>query len=149
MDSSLAGLITQKSVFPAAETMDRLERSIHEKGIAVFCRIDHSGGAAAAGLPLRFTQLLIFGNPKAGTPLMQSRQTIGIDLPLKFLVWQDERADVWVSYDDPAYLAERHQLTDRPDAVATLKAALDGLVRSVVKTPGGRSVGASSRSGPH
>jgi uncharacterized protein (DUF302 family) len=127
------GLITKKSAFSPTETMERLERAIREKGITIFARIDHSGGAAAAGLPLRFTQLLIFGNPKAGTPLMQSRQTIGIDLPLKFLVWQDERGDVWVSYEDPSYLAARHQVTDRADTVAGLSAVLEGLAKSVIQ----------------
>jgi len=125
--------MTNKSVFSPAETVERLEKAIREKGITIFARIDHSGGAAAAGLPLRFTQLLIFGNPKAGTPLMQSRQTIGIDLPLKFLVWQDERGDVWVTYQDPSYLAALHQVTDRADIVAALSAALEGLAKSVIR----------------
>ena len=130
------GRITKKSAFSPTETMERLEKAIREKGIAVFARIDHSGGAAAAGLPLRFTQLLIFGNPKAGTPLMQSRQTIGIDLPLKFLVWQDERGDVWLTYQDPSHLAAQHQVTDRADTVAALSAVLESLAKSVIK-PGG------------
>ena len=130
------GRITKKSAFSPTETMERLEKAIREKGITIFARIDHSGGAAAAGLPLRFTQLLIFGNPKGGTPLMESRQTIGIDLPLKFLVWQDERGDVWVTYQDPSYLAALHQVTDQADTVATLSAVLDGLAKSVIR-PGG------------
>ncbi len=130
------GRITNRSAFSPTETVERLEKAIREKGIIIFARIDHSGGAAAAGLPLRFTQLLIFGNPKAGTPLMQSRQTIGIDLPLKFLVWQDERGDVWVTYQDPSYLAALHQVTDQADTVATLSAVLDGLAKSVIR-PGG------------
>jgi len=130
------GRITSRSAFSPTETMGHLEKAIREKGIIIFARIDHSGGAAAAGLPLRFTQLLIFGNPKAGTPLMESRQTIGIDLPLKFLVWQDERGDVWVTYQDPSYLAALHQVTDRADTVAALSAVLDGLAKSVIR-PGG------------
>lgn len=127
------GLVTTKSSLSPVETMERLEKAIGEKGIRVFARIDHSGGAAAVGMPLRFTQLLIFGTPKAGTPLMQSRQTIGIDLPLKFLVWQDERGDVWVSYQDPGHVAEAHGVLDRADTVAALSAALDGLVKSVLR----------------
>jgi uncharacterized protein (DUF302 family) len=111
------GLITKKSALPPGETMDRLEAAVRGKGLTVFARVDHSGAAASIGMPLRFTQLLIFGNPKGGTPLMQSRQTIGIDLPLKLLVWQDEPGDVWVSYDDPAYLAARHAVTDRADTL--------------------------------
>jgi nucleotide-binding universal stress UspA family protein/uncharacterized protein (DUF302 family) len=129
------GLITTKSALSPDETMERLEAAIRGQGITVFARIDHSGGAAGVGMPLRFTQLLIFGNPKGGTPLMQSRQTIGIDLPLKFLVWQDERGDVWVGYDDPAYLAARHGITDRPDDVSVLATALEGMANSVA-TPG-------------
>ena len=127
------GLITKRSTFSPTETMERLEKAIREKGITIFARIDHSGGAAAAALPLRFTQLLIFGNPKAGTPLMQTRQTIGIDLPLKFLVWQDERGEVRVTYQDPGYLAGLHRVTDRADTVAALSAVLESLAKSVIK----------------
>ena len=127
------GLVTKMSAYPPAETIEGLERAIREKGITLFERVDHSGGAASAGMPLRFTQLLIFGNPKAGTPLMQSRQTIGIDLPLRFLVWQDERGDVWVSYRDPGHLAALHGVEDRPDIVAALSAALADLAESVTR----------------
>lgn len=126
-----AALITKKSRFSPEETIARLEAAIREKGIAIFAKVDHSGGAAGVGMPLRFTQLLIFGNPKAGTPLMQSNQTIGIDLPLKFLVWQDKSGDVWVSYDDPAYLAARHEIADRKETVNALSATLAGLVTAV------------------
>ena len=137
MQQTPDGLITKKSVLSPVETMERLEAAIREKGMSVFARVDHSGGAAGIGMPLRFTQLLIFGNPKGGTPLMQSRQTIGIDLPLRLLVWQDARGEVWVSYDDPSYLAARHAVTDRKDAVVALSAALEGLVSSIA-TPGGQ-----------
>ncbi|HTD51422.1 MAG TPA: DUF302 domain-containing protein [Thermoanaerobaculia bacterium] len=130
------GLVTKKSVLSPGGTMERLDAAIRGKGMTIFARIDHSGGAASVGMPLRFTQLLIFGSPKGGTPLMQSRQTIGIDLPLKLLVWQDERGDVWVSYNDPAYLAARHAVTDRKDAVLALSTVLESLASSVA-TPGG------------
>jgi uncharacterized protein (DUF302 family) len=76
--------------------------------MGVMARIDHAGAAAQAGLPLRPTEVIVFGNPKAGTPLMQSEQTLGIDLPLKILVWQDEAGKTWLGYNDPAWLAERH-----------------------------------------
>ena len=132
MQQEPSGLITKKSALSPDETMERLGAAIRGKGIAVFALVDHSGGAAGIGMPLRFTQLLIFGNPKGGTPLMQSRQTIGIDLPLKFLVWQDAQGDVWVSYNDPAYLAARHGITDRKDAVIALSTALEELASSVV-----------------
>jgi len=126
-----AGLITRKSALSAEETVERLEREVREKGLTVFAKIDHSGGAREAGLSLRFTQLLLFGNPKGGTPLMQSRQTIGIDLPLRMLVWQDERDDVFVSCDDPAWLAARHGVSDRAEVVAALSKALDALIAIV------------------
>ena len=125
------GLITAKSALSREATMERLEAEIRAKGLTVFAHIDHSGGAAGVGLQLRFTHLLIFGNPRGGTSLMQSRQTIGIDLPLKLLVWQDERGDVWVSHDDPVHLAARHAVTDREDAVAALSRVLEGLASSV------------------
>jgi uncharacterized protein (DUF302 family) len=95
------GLTTIPSGFGPQDTMNRLETAVKAKGMTVFARIDHAAGAAAAGLPLRPTELLIFGNAKGGTPLMQSVQTIGIDLPLKALVWQDASGKTWLSYNDP------------------------------------------------
>ena len=102
------GLTTVASGFGPKETMDRLEAEIKARGITVFARIDHAAGAAQAGLSLRPTELLVFGNAKAGTPLMQSEQTMGIDLPLKALVWQDASGKVWLSYNYPGSLAKRH-----------------------------------------
>ena len=93
----MEGLTTILSNFGPKETMDRLEAEIRAQGITVFARIDHAAGAAEAGLTLRSTEVLIFGNPRAGTPLMQSIQTIGIDLPLKALVWQDVSGKTWLS----------------------------------------------------
>src|SRR6516225_1827663 len=103
--------------------MDRLEAEIKAKGITVFARIDHAAGAAQAGLSLRPTEVLIFGNAKAGTPLMQSNQTIGIDLPLKALVWQDADGKVWLSYNAPSWLAQRHGLAAGLGALARGAAA--------------------------
>jgi uncharacterized protein (DUF302 family) len=88
--------------------MDRLADAVRKRGMTVLARIDHSAGAEAAGLPLRPTELLVFGSARAGTPLMQSTQTIGIDLPLKALVWQDADGTTWLSYNDPNWLASRH-----------------------------------------
>jgi uncharacterized protein (DUF302 family) len=102
------GLITLRSSFGSKETMNRLEAEVRAKGMTVFAHIDHAAGAAAVGLPLRPTDLLIFGAAKGGTPLMQSAQTIRIDLPLKALVWQDEAGTTFVSYNDPVYLTHRH-----------------------------------------
>ena len=105
------GLVTLKSAHGAKDTMDRLESAVKQKGLNVFARIDRAAGAAKLGKKLRATELLIFGNPQGGTPFMECAQTVGIDLPLKALVWQDESGQVWLGYNDPAYLAARHDLT--------------------------------------
>jgi uncharacterized protein (DUF302 family) len=123
--------VTASSALAPAETVERLESGIRARGLTVFAKIDHSGGAREAGLDLRFTQLLIFGSPMGGTPLMQSRQTIGIDLPLKLLVWADEGGDTRVSYADPASLAARHGIADRADTVAALSRLLAALAETV------------------
>ena len=102
------GLITIQSRYTPKETMQRLETAVKSKGMTVFAHIDHAAAAAAVGMALRPTDLLIFGSPKGGTPLMQSTQTIGIDLPLKALVWEDGEGQVWLSYNDPTWIAERH-----------------------------------------
>ena len=102
------GLITIPSNFGAKITIDRLETALKSGGATIFARIDHAAGAADAKLDLRPTELLIFGNPKGGTPLMQSQQTIGIDLPLKALAWDDAAGKTWLSYNDPVWLASRH-----------------------------------------
>ena len=106
------GLITIRSGYGPQETVSRFEAEIRARGMTVFAHIDHAAGAGAAGLSLRPTDLLIFGNAKAGTPLMQQVQTIGIDLPLKALVWQDASGTTWVSYNDPAWAAHRHGLDE-------------------------------------
>src|SRR5579862_9816272 len=102
------GLVVIQSRHGPAETADRLAAAIAEHGMTVMARIDHAGAAAKVGMQLRATELLIFGNPRGGTPLMQAAQTIGIDLPLKALVWQDEEGRTWVGYNDPRWLAARH-----------------------------------------
>ena len=102
------GLTTVPSHFAPKETMDRVETEIGEKGMNVFARIDHAAGAAEVGLTLRPTELIIFGNARGGTPFMQSVQTVGIDLPLKALVWQDAGGKTWISYDEPSWIAQRH-----------------------------------------
>ncbi len=104
-------LTTIPSSYGPQDTMNRLEAAVRAKGMTVFARIDHAAGATGAGLSLRPTEVLIFGNAKAGTPLMQSVQTIGLDLPLKALVWQDASGKTWLSYNDPAWLAQRHGLS--------------------------------------
>ena len=119
------GLTTIASNYGPKETMDRLEAEIKAKGITVFARIDHAAGAAQAGLSLRPTEVLVFGNAKAGTPLMQADQTMGIDLPLKALVWQDADGKVWLSYNEPSWLATRHGLAGATNA--TVDAMAGGL----------------------
>ena len=104
------GLTTIASGHGPKATMDRLEAEVKAKGMTVFARIDHAAGAAADGLPLRPTEVLIFGNARGGTPLMQSVQTIGIDLPLKALVWEDAAGKAFVTYSDPRWIAVRYGL---------------------------------------
>ena len=116
------GLISIKSSIDAKTTMDRVEAQAKERGLAVFARIDHAAGAAKIGKMLRPTEVLIFGNPQGGTPLMECAQTVGIDLPLKALVWQDAGGQVWLGYNDPAYLAKRHAVPDCAAAVNIAKA---------------------------
>ena len=125
------GLITIRSRHAPGETMSRFEAAVKAKGLTIFARIDHAAGAAAVGLPLRPTELLVFGNAKGGTPLMQAVQTIGIDLPLKVLVWQDASGDTWLSYNDPSWLAKRHGLGHEAEApVRAVAAALEALART-------------------
>ena len=119
------GLISRPSKYGVKETIARYEAALAESKLTVFARIDHAAGAAEAGMTLRPTFLMIFGNPRGGTPLMQANQVAGIDLPLKALVWEDASGKVWLTYNDPAWLAARHGLgaeTGRP--VAGMAAAL-------------------------
>ena len=118
-----AGLITISSQHSVKTTIDRLEAALKDAGVGVFARIDHAAGAASVGMELRPTELLIFGNPRAGTPLMQAGQTIGLDLPLKALAWEDADGSVWVTYNDVAWLAERHGLDDATAAAVNALAA--------------------------
>jgi uncharacterized protein (DUF302 family) len=121
------GLTTRASRFDPRETMDRLEDAVTAKGLTVFARIDHAAGAQAVGLALRPTALLIFGTARGGTPPMQTAQTLGIDLPLKALVWQDEAGQTWISTNEPAWLAARHGAGAAP-AIAAMSAALDAVI---------------------
>jgi uncharacterized protein (DUF302 family) len=130
------GLTTVLSSYAPKETMTRLEAAVKAKGMTVFAHVDHAAGAAEAGLPLRPTDLLIFGNAKGGTPLMQSAQTIGIDLPLKVLVWQDASGKTWVSYNDPGWLAKRHGLgREAESTVNGMTAALTAIAQAAATAP--------------
>ncbi len=118
------GLVIKRSPYSAAETLDRLTSILKKKGIRVFARISHKKNAAGVGLKLRPTELLIFGNPKLGTHFFTSKQTAGIDLPMKALAWVDARGRVWLAYNDPAYIARRHGITNRPEIVKKMTGAL-------------------------
>ena len=106
------GILSERSPYSVPDTLDKLESFLRSKGVKIFARIDHSGEAAQVGLTMPPTQLLIFGNPKGGTPIMQAAPQAAIDLPLKALAWQDQEGAVWVSYNDPAHFRERFGLTE-------------------------------------
>jgi uncharacterized protein (DUF302 family) len=129
--SSPEGLISLVSPRSTKETMDKLEASVREKGFGVVARVDHAAAATRVNKTLRPTELLIFGNPAGGTPLMECAQTAGIDLPLKALVWSDAAGKVMLSYNDPSYLAKRHQAPECAAAVNMGK-ALEGIMMAVV-----------------
>jgi len=117
------GLVTLQSSHDFATTLERLTAALESKGVRVFARIDHAAAATSAGLELRLTTVVIFGNPVAGTPLMQAAQTVGIDLPLKALVWQDAQGAVHLTYNDPAWIAARHGLDRGAGQAVTAMAA--------------------------
>ena len=121
------GVINVKSAFTVEETADRLERILNEKGMTIFKRIKHSEGAANAGIELRATELFIFGNPKVGSPLMQCEQSVAIDLPQKALIWEDIEAQVWISYNDPRYLEQRHEISGCEEVISKIEKALSGI----------------------
>ena len=123
----MQGLITIPSSLGPRETMDRLETEIRAKGLTIFARIDHAAGAAEVGLELRPTQLIVFGNARGGTPLMQSVQTIGIDLPLKALVWQDAADKTWISYNEPRWIVQRHGIANAESIVTKMTDQLSAI----------------------
>ncbi|HEX5168843.1 MAG TPA: DUF302 domain-containing protein [Cyclobacteriaceae bacterium] len=128
------GLITLLSAYPVKETADRFVETVTTKGLTVFARIDHAANALKQGIELRPTELVVFGNPKAGTPLMQDNQVAGIDLPLKILVWEDENGKVWLTYNDPNWIVERHGLSDKSlTAIKAMQEGLRGMTEVVVK----------------
>ena len=128
------GLTTVPSHFSPKETMDRLATEIQAREMKVFARIDHAAGAAEVGLTLRPTELIIFGNARGGTPFMQSVQTVGIDLPLKVLVWQDEEGKTWVSSNEPRWIARRHGVRNAEQVVSKMGAALSAIARKAANS---------------
>ena len=119
------GLKMVTSQHDVSETTNRLESIVKAAEFRVFARIDHSGAAQRIDISLRPTQLLIFGKPKAGSALMQSDQRMGIDLPVKYLVWQDEAGQVQIGWNDPAWIAERHGVTDKAPVIEKMSMALE------------------------
>jgi len=122
------GLIKKLSARSVQSTMDSLQNLVENKGLTVFARIDHAAGAEQVGEDMLPTQLLIFGNPAIGTALMSSQRTIAIDLPIKVLIWEEPDGRVWIAYNDPAYLAERHGIEDRDEVLEKMRAAVGGIV---------------------
>ena len=125
--------ITKSSPYSVAVTLDRLEAVLKSKGLTIFARIGHSAGAEKAGLNLAATQLLIFGNPKAGTPLMVSNRLVGLDLPLKALAWADEAGKVWLAYPSMEAIKQRHGIIDRDQVFAKITGALDKLTNFALR----------------
>ncbi|HZZ56526.1 MAG TPA: DUF302 domain-containing protein [Opitutaceae bacterium] len=121
------GLITLACKSGPRETLARLEAEIRARGMTLFARIDHAAGAAEAGLSLRPTEVVIFGNARAGTPLMEASQTAGIDLPLKVVVWQDAAGKTWLAYNDPAWIAGRHAITGADRIITAMAQTLQAV----------------------
>jgi len=124
------GVINVPSTFTVKETADRMESVLKEKGMTIFNRIKHSDGARKVGIELRETELIIFGNPKVGSPLMKCQQSVAIDLPQKALIWKDDTAKVWISYNDPRYLKKRHTISGCEKVIAKIEKALAGIAKS-------------------
>jgi uncharacterized protein (DUF302 family) len=118
------GLVSVKSNHDVATTANRLESALNEKGVTIFARVDHAAGAQRVGQTLKPTLLIIFGNPAMGTPLIQRSRSIGIDLPLKALIWEDTAGQVWFTYNAPDYLAHRHGITEMGDVIQKMTQAL-------------------------
>lgn len=121
------GFVSKPSRYPVPETVDRLVTVLQSKGMTVFARIDHAAEAAKVGLKMRPTQLLIFGNPKGGTPLMVAAPTVAIDLPFKALAWEDAGGKVWLAFNSPSYLKERHGIEGKDEALKALTGTLDAM----------------------
>jgi uncharacterized protein (DUF302 family) len=135
--SSLAaadnGLITVISNYNVATTADRLEHSLATKGMTIFTRINHAQAAAKIGKELRPTELMVFGNPKVGSLLMQCQQSIAIDLPQKALIWEDEKGQVWLSYNEPEYLVMRHNIEGCNEALQKITKALSNFAKAAIE----------------
>lgn len=127
------GLVNVKSSHSVKETADQLESLLRDKEMTIFIRIDHAEGAKKVRQQLRPTEVVIFGNPKVGTPFMRCGQSVAIDLPQKALIWEDETGDVWLSYNDPRYLADRHEITGCEEVIAKITKALETFATGATK----------------
>ncbi len=128
------GLISVKSNHNVRSTADKLINVLEKKGMTVFARINHTEGAEKVDKVLRPTELVIFGNPKVGTPLMQCRQPVAIDLPQKALIWEDDKGTVWFSYNDPTYLSKRHNIKGCDKVITKISHALSNFSRAATKS---------------
>lgn len=128
--ASGTGLVSVASDAGVAETADRLEAALQEAGLTILAVVHHAANAKQAELELRPTRLILAGNPRLGTPLMQENQTVGIDLPQKFLVWEDAQGEVFITYNDPEYLAGRHGLTGQDELLSNIANALRNFAES-------------------
>jgi uncharacterized protein (DUF302 family) len=124
------GVVNVPSTFNVKETADRMEIILKEKGMTIFNRIKHSESAGKVGIELRETELIIFGNPKVGSPFMKCQQSVAIDLPQKALIWKDDKAKVWISYNDPSYLEKRHNVIGCEEVISKIGKALAGIAKS-------------------
>ena len=124
------GLVNVKSSHTVKKTTDRLENALKQKGMTIFARINHSEGAKKVGMDLPETELIIFGNPKVGSPLMKCNRTVGIDLPQKALIWKDENGQVWLSYNAPQYLSKRHDLSECTEVINKVEKALSNFSKA-------------------
>jgi len=124
------GLINVQSDFNVKETTERLENILNEKDMTIFNQINHSDAAQKVGVELRETRLIIFGNPKVGSPLMQCQQSVAIDLPQKAIIWEDDKSKVWISYNDPRYLGERHNIIGCDEVISKVEKALSGITKA-------------------
>ncbi len=130
---TMNGMVQIKSNHTVAETTRRFKTELNERGLTLFTTIDHAEGASGVGLDLRPTQLVIFGNPKVGTPLMQCSQSVAIDLPQKALIWEDEAGQVWIGYNDPDYLYTRHNLAGCEATIEIVKKALNTVTQAAAQ----------------
>ena len=133
--TSLAnGMVTMKSNYGVKKTVKKLKKVLTKKGMTIFEHVNHSAGAKKVGKKLRPTEVLIFGNPKAGTPLMQCAPSVAIDLPQKMLVWQDKEGNVWLAYNDPQYLVQRHSITGCEKVIEKITGALKNFAKAATQS---------------